>query len=324
MLINSFLKDRHQFIPVKRSPKNKCADLNGKYLIYLEKTLIISLSFILILLHVFPRHKTKSEKRNELNFSIEVIDVPVVKEELPPPTQPPVVPEVMTPFTPIVKEEKPDPRKIREELETVTLDLKTEADSKLLTGSQLGDISLAGFGGSYKRNLTKVSLDLATDRTIISGSAGSGLDLNLSTATKSQKFVDEKIDLDSPLIVSRETKKEEPVENKKSNSELIEIRENQFLLNESESTIGTNEYRLWNKINGIFDRLDKNRFGKLPANVTRTTTGLRVSFYYRDGMQHDIFWSKGGKVIIRVTGQRPRRLSAELEKAFDALFRLTL
>lgn len=324
MLIKSFLNDRHQFIPVKRSPKTRRADLNGKYLLYLEKTIVISLSLILIVLHLFPRHKTRSEKREDVSLSIEVIDVPIVKEETPPPELPPAVMEEITPFTPIVKEEKPDPRKIREELETVTLDLNLDDDARLLAGSQLDEISLAGFGSSYKRNVNKVSLDITTDRMSISGAPGNGLDLNLSTRSNNRKFVDEAVELNGPLAVSREEPIEAPKQEPKVNSDFIDLDENQFLLKESESTIGTNEYRLWNKINGVMDRLDKNRFGTLPENVIRTNSGLNVSFSYRDGAQHDIFWSKGGKVIIRVTGQRPSQLSAELEKAFDALFRLTL
>lgn len=324
MLIKSFLRDRHQFIPVKRSPKTRRADLNGKRLIFLEKTLLLSLSIILILLHIFPRQKTKTEKRKDFNLSIEVIEVPVVKEELPPPTLPPVVHKVEKPFTPVIKQEKPDPRKIREELEDVTLDLNIDADSKLLTNSQMDEMSFASFDRSFQRNVTKVSLDLSTDRSGITGADANGLDLDLSTEASGPKIPDDDIVLDSPLTVSRETQTEMPQKDTNTSQELIELNENQFILKESESTIGTNEYRLWNRINAVFDRLDKNRFGNLPANVVRTASGLNVSFSYRDKSQHDIFWSKGGKVIIRVTGQRPRRLTTELEKAYDALFRLTL
>jgi len=51
---------------------------------------------------------------------------------------------------------------------------------------------------------------------------------------------------------------------------------------------------------------------------------LTCSFHYSDGIIHDIFWTKGGKVIIRVTGGRPSQISQELGKAFDAVLRLTL
>ena len=96
------------------------------------------------------------------------------------------------------------------------------------------------------------------------------------------------------------------------------------MLKESESTIGTSEYRLWNKINAALERLDKNRFRKLPENIQRTRKGLIATFRYNNGMIHDIFWSKGGKVIIRVTGSRPQKQVTELQKAFDSIIRLTL
>ncbi|MFZ5516025.1 MAG: hypothetical protein ACOY90_05275 [Candidatus Zhuqueibacterota bacterium] len=309
---------------MKRSPKTSSADINSTYALTLKKTIILSLTFILIFLQLFPRHASKREVSMELNIPLEVIDMPAIEPESPLPTPPPVAQDVITPFIPVVKEEQEDPRSIRENLETVTLDMNPVTDSNLLNNSQLGDISMAGFSTSYNRNQGRVTLDISTDRKTITSTTRSNIDFNVSAGATRQKFAEESIKLDEPVPVTRETHVETPAQTPTTNNELISLNENQFLLKESESTIGTNEYRLWNKINGVFDRLDKNRFGALPDKVRRTASGLSVTFYYGDGMQHDIFWSKGGKVMIRVTGQRPRSLADELGKAFDALFRLTL
>ncbi|UCE07768.1 MAG: hypothetical protein JSW07_06980, partial [bacterium] len=166
------------------------------------------------------------------------------------------------------------------------------------------------------------SLNISSDLSLFRNHDEGHLDFNLETDDGSKRFVDDAVDLDSPPLATVAKTKTDEVQ--KVDTELIKVNENQFLLKESESTIGTNEYRLWNKINAALDRLDKNRYGKLPQNVRRTRNGLTVSFRYNDGVIHEIFWSKGGKVIIRVTRPRPIQLTSELQKAFDSLIRLTL
>jgi len=324
MLINTFLNNRSRFVLMKRSPKTSRADINSTYQLTLEKMFVASLMIILFILQLFPRQASKRDVRIELNIPLEVIDMPAIQPETPLPTPPPVVQDVIIPFIPIVKEEQEDPRSIRENLETITLDMNPVSESNLMSNSQLGDISMAGFATSYNRDQGRVSLEISTDRKTITSTTQSSIDFNVSAGATRQRFNEETITLEDPVPATREAHIETPVQTQSTNNELISLNENQFLLKESESTIGTNEYRLWNKINGAFDRLDKNRFGTLPEKVRRTTAGLSVSFHYGDGMQHDIFWFQGGKVIIRVTGQRPRSLADELEKAFDALFRLTL
>ena len=320
MIIKTFLTGRHQFIIAKQTAKSPKAELISNYRKHIEKSIILSILITLILFQLFPWQKKQHSDSEHLNLSLEVINIPITKYEEPPP--PPPVQEVIINYTVIVKKEQNDIHKIREEIEDVTLDLDLENDNNLLANSQIANVSYAGFMRNRSRFDEGVSLDISSNVNTMGNHDGKGLDFNPGTGNVSKKIVDDAVDLDKPpLTTVSEPKKNEAI---KVNNELIKINENQFLLKESESTIGTSEYRLWNKINAALDRLDKNRYGKLPQNINRSQKGLIVTFQYNDGMIHEIFWSKGGKVIIRVTGHRPKQLVIELQKAFDSLIRLTL
>lgn len=321
MLRNYFLNGRHKFHIIKASEKNEKADLVNDYRHIIRISTIFALFAILSIFHFFPKLEEKPSNLSPLSISLEVIDIPNIKEEPPPPPPPPVKEMVQT-ITIIEKKEEIDPRRIRDEIETVELELDINTENNLLASSQIDHISYAGFAGRLARSQKGASLNI-TSGLNLSHQSGSGLDLNLGDKISRKKFVDNSPNLDnSALTMPREQKKEDNTA--VSNTDLIKVDKNQFLLKESESTIGTDEYRLWNKINAALDRLDKNRYGKLPTNVKRISSGLACSFQYSDGVIHEIFWAKGGKVIIRVTGSRPSQISHELGKAFDAVLRLTL
>lgn len=321
MLRNSFLNGRHKFHIIKASEKNEKADLVNDYRYIIKISTIIALFTVLALFHYFPKLEDKPTDLSPLSVSLEVIDIPNIKEEPPPPPPPPVKEMVQT-VNIIEKKEEIDPRRIRDEIETVELELDMDTENNLLASSQIDNISYAGFAGRASRSQKGASLNIASELNL-NHQSGSGLDLNIGSNSSRKKFADNSPNLDNSVLSNpRELKKENSTAT--SNTDLIKVDTNQFLLKESESTIGTDEYRLWNKINAALDRLDKNRYGKLPTNVQRIASGLTCSFQYSDGIIHEIFWTKGGKVIIRVTGGRPSQISSELGKAFDAVLRLTL
>lgn len=320
MIINNFLTGRHRFIVARQTSKNQKADQISNYVRYIEKSLILSLLITLILFQLFPDKKKQTRDKESLKVSLEVIDIPITKQKEEPP--PPPIQEVIENYTVIIKKENNEIRNIREELEEVTLDLELETDNNLLANSQIDNITYAGFTRNRSRVDGGASLNISSNLNSLRNHEAGGLDFNPATDDVSKRFVDDAVDLDGPPIaMDNRSKTNEVIQ---SETELIKINKNQFLLIESESTIGTSEYRLWNKINAALDRLDKNRYGKLPQNIQRTRNGLIVTFNYEDGSIHDIFWSKGGKVIIRVTGNRPRQQVTELQRAFDSLIRLTL
>lgn len=320
MLRNSFLNERHKFYIVKSCEKTEKADLVNDYRRVLKVSTIVALFSIMAMFHYFPNREIKTMGTKSLSISIEVINIPNIKEEEP--TPPPPVKEMVQIINIIEKKEELDPRRLREELETVELDLNMETENNLLASSQIDNISYAGFAGRLSRSQKGASLNIASELNL-NHQSGAGLDLNMGEKAARKKFVDNSPNLNNSVLTPP---REQKNENSPSiaNTDLIKVDKNQFLLKESESTIGTDEYRLWNKINAALDRLDKNRYGKLPGNVQRTSGGLTCSFQYGDGIIHDIFWTKGGKVIIRITGSRSLQISNELGKAFDAVLRLTL
>jgi hypothetical protein len=321
MIIKTFLSGRHKFIIARQASKNQKADQISNYRKYIEKSIILTLLITMILFQLFPYKKKQYKDKKHLKISLEVIDIPSTKQEEPPPPPPPVK-EMITNYSVIIKNDDNDVRKIREQLEDVTLKLDSDTNNNLLASSQIDNITYANLLRNRSRFNDGASLDINLDLNKFRNHDGGGLDFNPGTGNVSKKYVDNTVDLDSPSLVPAAVPKKNDV--KTAETELIKINRNQFLLKESESTIGTSEYRLWNKINAALDRLDKNRFGKLSQNVQRTTKGLIVTFNYSDGIIHEIFWSKGGKVIIRVTGNRPQQQVTELQKAFDSLIRLTL
>ena len=321
MIIKNFLTDRHNFIVAKQVIKKSKAEIFNNYRKLIEKSVIISLLITIGLFNLYPRQKSEKNSQGKIKISLEVIDIPITQQEEPPPPPPPVQ-EVITNYSVVVKEEQKDIRQLREEIEDVTLNLELDTDENLLASSQINEIPYSRFTHQRSQFDENVSLNIVSNLKSTRNGAGGGLDFNLETNSTSKRFVDNAANLDSPPIETINKPKKNEIA--RTNNELITINKNQFLLKESESTIGTSEYRLWNKINAALDRLDKNRYGNLPQNVQRTRKGLNASFTYSDGIIHEIFWSKGGKVIIRVTGRRPRELVTELQKAFDALIRLTL
>lgn len=321
MLRNSFLNERHPFRISKTSEKNEQADLIHDYPTILKMSTAIALVLVVALFHYFPRFEKRITSSKALSVSIEVIDIPNIKEEEPPPPPPPVK-EMVQIINIIEKKEELDPRRLRDELETVELKLDIEKNDNLLASSQIDNISYAGFAGRLGRSQKGVSLNIASELNL-NHQSGANFDLKADEKVVRKKFVDNSPSLDNATLAAPQ----EPTNratNESENAGLIRVEKNQFLLKESESTIGTDEYRLWNKINAALDRLDKNRYGKLPENVQRTSGGLLCSFRYSDGIIHDIFWTKGGKVIIRVTGSRSLSISNELGKAFEAVLLLTL
>jgi hypothetical protein len=321
MLRNSFLNGRHKFHIIKACEKNEKADLVNDYRYIIKISTIFALFTVLAIFHYFPKLEDKPTSLSPLSVSLEVIDILNIKEEPPPPPPPPVK-EMVQAINIIEKKEEIDPRRIRDEIETVELELDMDTENNLLASSQIDNISYAGFAGRVARSQKGASLNIASELNL-NHQSGSGLDLNMGEKTSRKKFVDNSLNLDNSVLATPRGQKKED-NTAASNTDLIKVDKNQFLLKESESTIGTDEYRLWNKINAALDRLDKNRYGKLPTNVQRIPSGLACSFQYSDGIIHEIFWTKGGKIIIRVTGSRQSQISQELGKAFDAVLRLTL
>lgn len=294
----------------------------------LKRSLVISLLLTIVCLNLYPYYTKQKVYKNEQDISIlEVIDIPVVKLEEPPPP-PPV--KIIEPITMVKVEETKDKKDLKEEIKEMDLklDIANDDNELLFASSQLGDLGSLSFSGRNIERQSLGSLDLEYSRSRPNLASGNPLSLDIGTPNSkvNKKFKDESIELDTKTILAQNKKATRPkkqVTTAESNLEkVIKVEKNQFLLKESESTIGTTEFKTWNRINSVLDRLNKDRYGELPGNVKRISNGLSITFSYQNGKAHDIFWSKGGKVIIRVTGAQPKSNIDELQRAYDSLLRL--
>ncbi|MBD3290256.1 hypothetical protein GF337_15730 [candidate division KSB1 bacterium] len=293
----------------------------------LKRSVIVALLFTIICLKLFP-HYTKQKIYKDVHSisTLEVIDIPVVKPEEPPPPPPVKIVEPMK----MVRVKEPDKEKkdIKEEVKDLDLKLDIDNDDSelLLASSQLGDLGSANFSTRNidRQSLGSLELEYSSSRPNLHAGNPLSLELGLPDANVNKKYKEKSIDLDTKSLLAKKKPKPRKKASKDESSleKIIKVKKNQFLLRESESTIGTTEFKTWNRINAVLDRLNKDRYGELPDNVKRISNGLAVSFSYRNGKSHDIFWSKGGKVIIRVTGVQPNSNVDELRTAYDALLRL--
>lgn len=322
MVINSFKeyqnRYRRRFRLAKPSPIYGSEDLESIYRRNVERALVLCLGILILLFHIFP---ASPEEKNSAESArvpeIEVVEIQLTAYNVvpPPPPQEPVLADALQSLV-----IKPEPDSLEKPEKNLKLDLDLQPDQKLLAGSQMEDIVYSR-STNASRGYAAASLNINSDfnlRHLTNSDLAFDVESRASTRKIVEKTPENPIILETPLVADEE-KKEVPGQE----SSLIELEDNQFLLKESESTIGTNEYRLWNKINSALDRINKNRYGSLPQNVRRTRSGLNVSFRYDNDSQHDIFWNRGGKLLIRVTGTQSLNSTAELEKALKALIDLT-
>ncbi len=314
-------KNNIPFCLAKTSNKQLKAD----YRILLEKSTILSIAFIILLLFLFPQQRMKKYHAEELSFAIQVIDIPIQENEIPPPSI-----EIIEPTPVVVKDDSEKERNLKEEIqnEEVQLELGSEVEENFFAGSQLGEIHKTDFRrmtkGAYSPE--RLQFDYEQRHSALNENQHLSLDVPVSDTNRKKKkeagIIDSK-SLLQEVTPPEKTKTSSPVASTPNDvNDIFEVAGDQFLLRESESTIGTIEYQIWNRINASLDRLNKDRYGDLPINVKRLSNGLAVSFLYSDGSRHDIYWTIGGYVIIRVTNHRTEGQITELKKAYDGLLHL--
>jgi len=96
------------------------------------------------------------------------------------------------------------------------------------------------------------------------------------------------------------------------------------ILTFASSTIGTEDYKLWNKINAELDRLNTGRYGSVPKEIVRMRNGFVIKFAYADGTRQEIQWQNSGNVLIKIIGKSRRTPVQELRRALDSLLTITL
>ncbi len=90
----------------------------------------------------------------------------------------------------------------------------------------------------------------------------------------------------------------------------------------SSSTIGTDDYKLWNKIISELDRLNKGRYGEVPDAIQRNKRGFVIHFRFADGTEQEVHWRRDGNIWIKVIGQSNKTNIQELRRSLNRLLRL--
>lgn len=303
--------------------------LKSEYNIILKIGYVISLSVIILLFQFFPQYL-----KNHLNYDshsdyLEVISIPLfdtVKEPPPQVVQPQIdKSEIIEPEKNAVVIEKKEDFRVEVKDDNLKLDITSNLANNLMSSnSNLLDLSKIQFKTRNRENLHIDNSSLYAENTARSNISKVNFEIE-STKKTIKKVNIAKINPQNTFLTATKQQQESVNEtNKSQDANRIElISGDQFLIKESESTIGTSEYKTWNRIKAVLDRLDKDRFGDLPDNVKRNSNGLTITFSYDNGIQHDIYWTKGGHAVIRVTGSRPQFHSDELLRAYQSLFKLT-
>lgn len=290
------------------------------YIKNIERAMIISLLIAII----FARIQLKSNI-NRARFSyaqsstFEVVNIPELEEELPPP------PEIKDP--PMEETLIVDEIEIIEDTVEIELELAFEEPELLELDSQIED-KLSTKVSSYR--------DWSLDRSGLSLSAKSRDipildDIPLAFESKNTSYArdmggsDEKLDLnisEEPEVIPFDTEDIDEM----SQGSIIETRNDMdaVILRPPKSTLALKEYRLWHKLSTEMDRIDKGRAGASLTNIKRSRSGIKIHFAYSDGTKHTISWQKGGKTSILVIGKQRRTSIEELRRALNALLQITL
>lgn len=159
---------------------------------------------------------------------------------------------------------------------------------------------------SYSEKLTESAIDIGKERRANRShiSDNASLDLTNNTTEYAKPILTEKF------------------QNDQTNLSLAGISER--ILTSASSTIGTEDYKLWNKFNSELDRLIKGRYGSVPTEFKRKREGFLINFSYPDGVKHEIHWQYDGQIWIKVIGRTNKTRIQELRKALNGLLSLSL
>lgn len=306
-----------RFILAKAIDFGEQARTRRRYRRNLEVAAIFSLIIVIMLTRWSPNWKMVRKETYVEIEGFEVIEMPTVEEEPPPP---PPVPEtvaeeqIVVNEIQVIEETEPEPEP--------SLDLKLEIDEDIVLESSLESDFKTKIESYRGLSLGDNKLTLA-DNYRSHAKGGSALELGIKKENKQYRKT-EKVDL------KLETKADLPeVEKKRSQPEsstLIKATEdeNVVILKPPKSTLALTEYRMWSKLSGEFDRLDKRYLADEIPNLKKSENGIQVAFRYQDGIKHQIFWQKGGKTSIKVIGKNRKSTLEELQRALSALLQLTL
>ena len=314
-----------RFVPAKTIDFGRQAEMRRKYRRNFEVASIISLIITIILTRWTPNWKIMEKYKEVEVDAFEVIDVPLIEEEFIPPPPPLPPPDVAVEDILVADEIEVMSEKKKEEEEPPKLDLELDIEDNRILESQLEDDFRTKVDNYRKWKLSSSRLSIG-DNYRSRSLANSGLNIGLAKNDDHRREhtassrLDIKLDTRTDGILQAE--KEATV----TSSSVIEMTESEdvVVLKPPKSSLALTEYRMWTKLSGEFDRIDKRSLPREIPNLKKDRNGIQISFRYRDGIMHQIIWKKGGKTSIKVIGKNRKSSLEELKRALSALLQLTL
>lgn len=294
----------------------------------LEKSLVIALFAAIIFVHLAPDIEISKPAKPARDVILDMIDIPEVPPE---PEQPKMKMEK------VVAVERPEPppaedpntrliEEILQEEEEVQLGLKADVGGDLVSSSALGTLSGpelnlrerheydGGTIGLGRRNYD----DLLADK----------IDLDVGEASASSVKIEgaeEDAGLDLGNHVGRDVGRVGADGEAQRGDPSLDLGNGAGrILSFSSSTIGTENYKLWNKINAQLERVSQGRYGPIPKEIKRVRNGFFLVFRYADQTTQEIHWRNNGRVWIKVVGNSRYSDVQELRRALDSLLKLSL
>lgn len=317
-----------QFI-LGKSPRNSINnEIRLQYRKNIEKALVLSLAVTIIFFRLtthldLEKYIVKSDK-----LIFESIDLP----EPPPLIEEPLKMQMeqVVEVQPEEEEEAAVDEEILKEIEDLLdegsdeeqLQLASNDLGNLLSDSQLGSISGPEIKLRELRNgEARLSVGGSRNGNLDSGAA---LDIGKTGRTQRRSLQEEETGLDLDIGQTRSSNGDEKERNKKPDPRLGIAGKNARILSFASSTIGTEDYKLWNKLNAELDRLNKGRYGRVPDEIQRNSRGFIIRFDFADSVQHEIHWQQDGNVWIKVIGDSHKSDIQELRRSVNSLLRLSV
>ena len=291
----------------------------GQERLYFILGYVVSILFHLIILSLYFKRSFITVDLEPVSYAIEVIELPEIpeveiEEPLPEPERVPIV-------------AAPEPVELQ--ADNLEMDRSEEID--------IGDLSADEPEG--RGEIAETSLDIAGTLADNNRFEDTKIDFSdTSTPTRRGSSLDSKaLSLSraeggtsrrgtEKVKIDLETK--QGTKNNKANSQ-SQLSTNitnvtKVVLRSSESSLGTEEYKLWTDIEFNLDRINRSD-GNLPSNVKRIRGELTVSIVYSDRARHDIYWRSGRAWIEIFSSANGGRLNGlgELKRARSALRGLT-
>jgi len=315
-----------RFVLARSSDQTHLGLVKRRYQRSLELALIISLTGAILAIRLLSsvRFEKLLVRADQIKFeSIDIIDIPPLIEDRPKFKMEEVVeipPEEETSEESALAEEIEDLLEKTEDDMQLTLN-SNDLGKLLITSSQLGAVTSSDLDFRTTRTDYEGNINLKNNKFYGDGDGG-GLDIGKTKST-SPRVNDDNIGLElqtKPVAFG----KNEPAVEKRSEPKLGISDVPERIISFASSTFGTEDYKLWNKINAELDRLNKGRYGSVPDEIKRVRGGFLMHLTFPDGTRQEIHWENAGNVWIKIIGNSKHTSVQELRRALDGLIKITL